>query len=415
MSTFRTYLYLELLLWIYLGCWNTTLPLIIVQRGSLFELAVYETALAFAAIISMLCFAPRVESMRRSTALKAGCIVILFASALRYLFASNWYSLDALILIDVIAVAAFGVVQPLFGIYPAETVDKHQTSAAFRIRRIVVTVGRVVGPLLAGIVIAVYSLDISLLFSSILGLVAVVIAMALPISEAPTKPRSTSHRINDIFLGLKIKCILPPEQFLTCSGLLLGLTVTAIVPMLVPTLIHTRNLAEGSAGLLNAVFASGAIAGLLILSPIIAKRQNQRKKYLGCWSLLTFSLCATTQSDEVWLLIPWLFFAGAASACITLIGMDKRVVSIPSGARVRLMASTLVISQLGSSVSFVMTGAIMSKFGTASLVWLYLGVFAVIVLYSMRSKEVWQFLENDAEVELYYQNKHPKLAAVMAT
>ncbi|MFW8695497.1 hypothetical protein, partial [Mesorhizobium japonicum] len=73
------------------------------------------------------------------------------------------------------------------------------------------------------------------------------------------------------------------------------------------------------------------------------------------------------------------------------------------------------ISQLGSSVSFVMTGAIMSKFGTASLVWLYLGVFAVIVLYSMRSKEVWQFLENDAEVELYYQNKHPKLAAVMAT
>jgi len=193
------------------------------------------------------------------------------------------------------------------------------------------------------------------------------------------------------------------------------LTVTAIVPMLVPTLIHTRNLAEGSAGLLNAVFASGAIAGLLILSPIIAKRQNQRKKYLGCWSLLTFSLCATTQSDEVWLLIPWLFFAGAASACITLIGMDKRVMSIPSGARVRLMASTLVISQLGSSVSFVITGAIMSKFGTASLVWLYLGVFAVIVLYSMRSKEVWQFLENDAEVELYYQNKHPKLAAVMAT
>jgi len=363
----------------------------------------------------MLCFAPRVESMRRSTALKAGCIVILFASALRYLFASNWYSLDALILIDVIAVAAFGVVQPLFGIYPAETVDKHQTSAAFRIRRIVVTVGRVAGPLLAGIVIAVYSLDISLLFSSILGLVAVVIAMALPISEAPTKPRSTSHRINDMFLGLKLKCILPPEQFLTCSGLLLGLTVTAIVPMLIPTLIHTRNLAEGSAGLLNAVFASGAIAGLLILSPIIAKRHNQRKKYLGCWSLLTFSLCATTQSDEVWLLIPWLFFAGAASACITLIGMDKRVVSIPSGARVRLMASTLVISQLGSSVSFVMTGAIMSKFGTASLVWLYLGVFAVIFLYSMRSKEVWQFLENDAEVELYYQNKHPKLAAVMAT
>lgn len=79
------------------------------------------------------------------------------------------------------------------------------------------------------------------------------------------------------------------------------------------------------------------------------------------------------------------------------------------------MASTLVIGQLGSSVSFVMTGAIMSKFGTASLLWLYLGVFAIIILYSMRSKEVWQFLDEDTEVELYYPNKHPKLAAVMAT
>nr|WP_315445419.1 hypothetical protein [uncultured Pseudomonas sp.] len=103
---------------------------------------------------------------RRSTALKVGCFAILMASVLRYFFASNWYSLDALILIDVIAASAFGMIQPLLGIYPAETVDKHRAEAAFRVRRIVVTVGRIAGPLLAGIVITVSSLEVSLLFVS---------------------------------------------------------------------------------------------------------------------------------------------------------------------------------------------------------------------------------------------------------
>ncbi|MFI8221698.1 MFS transporter [Pseudomonas sp. NPDC085632] len=380
------------------------------------ELAAYETALALAAIISMLCLAPRVESMRRSAALKVGCFTILLASVLRYFFASNWYSLEALILIDVIAVSAFGVIQPLLGIYPGETVEKHRTEAAFRVRRIVVTVGRVAGPLLAGIVIAVFSMEISLRFSSIVALVTVVFAMALPVSAAPTlqRKKTSSDLINDMFLGLKLKCVLPPEQFLTFSGLLLGLTVTATVPMLVPALIHTRGLAEGSVGLFNAVFAAGAVAGLFFLSPLITKKQNQRNKYLGCWALLTFALCAATQTDEIWQLSTCLFFVGAASACITMVGMDKRVMSIPSGVRVRLMASTLVISQLGGSVSFMMTGAIMSRSGATSLMWLYLGVFLVIVIYSMRSKKIWHFLEDDAESELYYAKNHPKLAAVMS-
>lgn len=416
MSTFRKYLCLDLLLWIYLGCWNTTLPLIIVQQGSLLKLAAYETALALAAIISMLCLAPRVESMRRSTALKVGCFAILMASVLRYFFAANWYSLHALIVIDVIAASAFGMIQPLLGIYPAETVDKHRTDAAFRVRRIVVTVGRVAGPLLAGIVITVYSLEISLLFVSIVGLLIVVLAMALPVSAAPSlQPgKSSADLVNDMLLGLKLKCVLPPEQFLTFSGLLLSLAVTATVPMLVPALIHTHGLAEGSVGLFNAVFAGGAVAGVFFLNPLISKKENQRNKYLGCWALLTFSLCAATPADEIWLLGTCLFFAGAASACITMVGMDKRVTSIPSGVRVRLMASTLVISQLGSSVSFMMTGAIMSRSGATSLMWLYLGVFLIIVMYSVRSKKIWHFLEDDAESELYYAKNHPKLAAIMS-
>lgn len=417
MCTFRKYLCLELLVWIYLGCWNVTVPLIIVQRGSLLELVAYETALAFAAIVSMLFFASRVESMRRSTALKVGCVAVLLTGVLRYLLVSVSYSLHALILIDVLAASAFGVVQPLFGVYPAETVKKHRIEHAFRIRRIIATLGSMVGPLLAGVVIAAFSLQISLLVAVVMGMAAVVFAIALPESAEPNTQvvKTPIERIQGMFLGIKLKFILPPERFLTLSGFLLNLSVTATVPMLVPDLIHTRNLAEGSAGLLNATFAGGAIGGLFFFSPLIAKKENQRGKYIGLWALLTAALCACSHAAGVWQLAPWLFFAGAASACLSLVGMDKRTASIPSGFRIRIIAATLVVGQLANSASYLVAGAIMPQFGARGLLWLYLAIFIIVAVYSMLSKSVWHFLKDTVDADLYYPNNHPELAAAFSS
>ncbi|MDE1165433.1 MAG: MFS transporter [Pseudomonas sp.] len=404
-------------MWVYLGCWNATVPLIIVQRASLLELATYETTLALCAVMSMLLFASRVEAMRRSTALKAGCMAIVVTGALRYVIVSVWFSIDALIFIDVLAVLAFGVVQPLFGVYPAETVEKYRIASAFRIRRICTTIGRVVGPLLAGAVIAAFSVQASLLFTALVGVAALAVALALPTSTCVNTVRgaSPSERVQSMLLGIKLKLVLPPERFLTVSGFMLNLAATAMVPMLVPNFIHTHQLAESSAGLFNALFAIGSVAGLFVLSPLVAKRAHQRNKYIGLWALLIAALCACAQASETWQLAVWLFFAGAASACLSLVGADKRLTSVPSGVRIRLMAATLVVSQGANSASYMVAGGITSQFGTPALLWLYLAIFMVVVVYALSTRRVWRFLEDDADAELYYPNNHPALAASMRT
>lgn len=174
--------------------------------------------------------------MRRGTALKAGCTIILLTGILRYFSVSVSYSIEALTIIDIFAVSAFGVVQSLFGIYPAETVEKHRIEYAFRIRRIVVTISRVVGPLLAGAAIGIISSQAALLFSSVLGMAALAFALMLPNGVEPnmTRVKSSIERAHDMFLGIKLKLILPPERFLTLSGLLLCLAISATLPMLVP-------------------------------------------------------------------------------------------------------------------------------------------------------------------------------------
>ncbi|WP_277758138.1 MFS transporter [Pseudomonas sp. A34-9] len=417
MSIFRKYLCLEVFIWIYLGCWNATVPLIIVQRGSLLELATYEAALAITAVVSVLFLASQVEAMRRSTAIKAGCIVILLTGILRYPSVEVSYSIEALMIIDIFAVSAFGVVQSLFGVYPAETVEKHRMEHAFRVRRIIITISRVIGPLLAGVVIGIFSPQASLLFSALVGVGALVFAFTLPFGVAPdaTRVKSPVERFQDMFLGIKLKLILPPERFLTVSGFLLFLTVTATVPMLVPNQIHAHGLAQSSVGLFNAVFAAGAVAGLYFLSPFIAKRNHQRIKYLALWTVLTVSLGASALSVEIWQLAACLVIAGGSSACLSLVGIDKRTVSVPSGVRIRLMAATLVVSQLANSASYLLVGSAITLFGIGGLLWVYLIIFMIVLLYCALSTSVWDFLEDPEDPELYYRNHHPKLEPAMRT
>lgn len=415
MNTFQKYLCIEVIVWIYLGCWNATVPLIIVQRGSLLDLAIYETALAFSAVISMLYLAPRVEIMGRVPALRMACVVILLSGALRYVSISHSYSLGALITVDILAVAAFGVAQSLFGVYPAEAVERHRTEYAFRIRRIFTTVSRVLGPLIAGAFIAIFSTQTALLVAAVFGALAVSIAINIPNKCPPDcgDRKRSRMRIHDVFLGMKLTFVLPPERFLTLCGFLLSLATTATLPMLVSALIHGQHLDESNAGLFNALFAAGSVAGLFFLSPLVSKKENQRFKYLSLWASLIVALSACSYSTGVWNLASWLFVAGAASACLSLIGMDKRTLSVPGGVRIRLTAATLVMSQLANTASYVVTGAVISNFGTSGLPWLYLAVFSLVFVIAMLSTFVWQFLEDEEDSERFYQRKCPELVSVM--
>ncbi|KPC25975.1 Uncharacterized protein Precursor [Pseudomonas syringae pv. cilantro] len=415
MNTFHKYLCVEILAWIYLGYWNATIPLLIVQRGGLLDLAIYETALALSAVISILYLAPSIETMGRTSTLKIACFTILLSGVLRYISISFSYSLGTLIMIDILAVAAFGVAQSLFGVYPAEVVEKNRAEYAFRIRRILTTSSRVVGPLLAGVVIGIFSTQAALLFAAFFGGLAATFAMTIPNECAPHREhrKLSGGRIQEIFFGIKLKFILPPERFLTVSGFLLSLVTAATLPMLIPTLIHGQNLDESNMGVLNAIFAAGSVIGLFFLSPLISKKENQRTKYILLWTILTVALAACSYVTGFWHIAPWLFVVGAASGCLSLIGMDKRTLTVPNGVRIRLTAATLVISQLANTLSYLIVGAIISNFGTQGLPWLYLAAFGILVTTAALSKFVWHFLEDTGDSELYYKRKYPELAEAM--
>ncbi len=409
MNVFVKYMCLEILVWVYLGCWNVTVPLVIIKQGSLAELATYETVLALAAVISMIGLASRVEMMRRTTALKLACTVVVVSGLLRYLCVSKFYSFAFLIIIDVLAVSAFGVIQPLFGVYPAEVVAKDRVEYAFRVRRIAMTISRVAGPLVAGVVIAMYSTGASLLFSAILGMVALGISIALPKSTSPkvSSRKNMTQRIQDMSLGIKLKFSLPPERFLTLSGFLLGLVTAATLPLLVPSIVHAYGLGEEQVGLLGSTFAAGAVTGLVVLSPLIAGRNKQQKKFASLWALLTFALVASAYSTTIWQLLPSLFVVGAASACLSLIGLDKRTLAVPPAVRIRLTAATLVVGQLANAMSYLIVGATLSRFDFHGLVVMYVVVFFIALICIGLSTVVWRFLEDSGDSELYYRNNHP--------
>ncbi len=410
-STFSRYLFLEIFLVIYLGIWNVIVPLIIIKQGDIVDLTIYETVLAFSAIVAIPLLATKIEKVRRGSALKIGYFIILFSGLVRFILLSNFYSLWLLTLIDIVSVCAFAAVQPLLGIYPAETVQHNYVPNAYRIRKILSTIGMVAGPLIAATASLYFATSKVLLIAVFIAFIGFGYSVSLPRGEVMffDKNRSLQQHLQEITYGVRLKWVLPPERFLTIMNLSLNIATAATVPMIIPSIIRSNHLSNSNAGLFNAVFAAGTIFGLISLGRLITNRGQQRKKFILLWSMLFIALCLLTWMSNQIVLLVLLFIIGTCIAPLSLMGMDKQTTSLPSRGRIRLTAATLMLGQLSNSVAFITVGMVVSKVGLSSLSILYFAIFIFVVFLSLKAKWIWLFLADDKDSESYYLRTHPEL------
>ncbi|QDQ82219.1 MFS transporter [Paraburkholderia megapolitana] len=387
------------------------MPLIIIKHGGSLDLTIYETVLALSAIVAMPLLAARVEKMHRASALKLGCFGIFVSGIARVILLSNSYSLWLLTVIDVGGVCSFAAVQPLLGVYPAESVERDRVARAYRVRRVFSTIGRVAGPLVAAAALLYFVAPGVLLIAAFIGLVGLGYSMSLPRGGviAVDRRRTVRQRIQEIVYGVRLKLALPPERFLTIVNFSLNVATVATVPMVIPTIIRANHLPDSSAGLFNAVFAGGAVTGVLLFGRLIANGVRQRQKFIGLWVALFVSLSSLTLMSNLVALTGALFAAGAFIATLSLVGVDRQTVSIPTGGRIRLTAAALMIGQLSSSVAFVVVGTFISRFGFDSMWMLYCGISVFVIAMSLKVKGIWHFLEDTKEAESYYERTHPRL------
>lgn len=412
MFQFSKYLSIEVILIIYLGIWNSTVPVIILKNGGAFDLTLYEMILSFTALVAMPVMAVKVERSVRNTVLQLGCSIIVLTGVLRYALLSNVYSLPLLVAVDVLSVCAFAALQPMFGIFPAETVTGDRVKQAFGWRKISSILARIEGPLVAAWALLYVVATDALMIAALIVAMALICCCMLPRYRVePTHAyQTTRSRLSDTFLGVKLKGVLPPERALAVMNFALTLATASTIPMVIPAIIEDKNLPESSAGLFNSVFACGAIAGVFLSGRYLIIGERGRNTFIALWCALFIALSALTLISGTVSVVVALMMSGALISILSLVGVDRQALSIPARGRVRLGAATLMIGQLSSSIAFFMFGTLTYYFGLASLCLFYAGIFLSVVVFALTEKSLWTFLEDSQDAESFYERFYPELA-----
>lgn len=414
--TFLVYLSLDFLLAAYLGMWNAMVPIVLLGQFGTAGVVAYEIALAACAVIALPLAASWTERLPRGRVMQWACVTIALSGISRMAIAGATHGVTFWILNDMTAVAAFAVVQPLLGIYPAEVVEKARRLSAFRLRRVTVNLGRIAGPLLAGVALLLGTQQYALWFVAALGCCVLPLLPQLPrlplSQHSGTSSRTTvSVACRRAFAGFALKARLPAERFFTLCDVSLGVATAGIVPMLIPQLVQRAALPESQVGWLIAAFVVGSIAGVVVFHPMLSGALQRRLGYIATWAALATSLSVATVADTPIVLGGGLMSAGVLGACLSMNGIDRRIVAMPSFVRIRVAGATLLTTQMASMLSFALYGVTYGADISGSRWWLYGGLVAIAALSSCLASEPWKLLaENDTGdcVETFYTDRYPE-------
>ncbi|AKM29645.1 hypothetical protein AB870_05145 [Pandoraea faecigallinarum] len=417
MPSFVIYLLLDALLAAYLGMWNAMVPFVLLARFGTASVVIYEMALAVCAVIALPLAATWTERLPRGRVMRGACGVIALTGVSRLAAMSATQSLVFWVVNDVIAVIAFAVVQPLLSLYPAETPGRARVLSAFRLRRVVVNLGRVGGPLLAAGALARWRHEYAMGCVAILGCFLIPPALRLPVWPATKVAGGTASTRREThwrlaLAGFVLKFRLPAERFFSLQDILLGVATAGVVPILIPQLVRCTGLDDSQVGWLVSMFVAGSIGGVVLVHPLLSGVLRRRPGYLSVWVALCASLVTASASSAVVALGAALMAAGIFGACLSMTGVDRRVMAMPSSVRIRVASATLLTGQFASLLSFAFYGA-SSVAGTegGQYGW-YVGVACTAALAAGVSREPWRLLtQRDArdEVETFYLRRYPDL------
>ena len=273
---------------------------------------------------------------------------------------------------------------PVFSAIVPELVPKTQLPAALALNGVSMNASRIIGPLLAGALIASVGSAWVFLFNAVLSLCAAIIISRWKRESTPN-PLGRERLTSAMRVGLQYVA-----QSYHIKGVLLRIWIfffhsTALISLLA---LLARRIEGGSAATFTVLLASmgmGAIASTAPL-PWLRKRYNRDGLVLRGALLQSLAMLVIAQTQQLWLAVPAMFFAGAAwiTAANTLSVSIQ--MGLPNWVRARGM-SIFQMAIMGASAS---GAAIWGQVATWSDLSTSLAIAAVTGAISMALANRWR-------------------------
>lgn len=390
---------------------QVAVPWWISGHGGAVDLAIYGTAMAAVMLVSLPLLSPLGDRWPKSRLISGGLAIYSLANLALAIFASfNFYDLWLVIILRALCVVAMSLITPVSLSIAAELVPPERLSDALGLQKSSQAIGRLAGPALAGLAIAVASTAFALWLHMFFLLIAALAAWR--IAMPPKAPRTASQEgwWPAMRAGFLAKWRIPMERHWTATMFVMMLFFLPALGMLVPLRVREMGLSGAWMGACEVAISLGLLVGAAGGADWVARRVGRFRASFGAMMLEGVAQILVGVTPSPYLLVFGFFIVGVALSVVQLVGQTHRMLAIPPDYRARMTAVNLMVMQLAGTFGPMLAGWGLLH-GSAGQVYLAFGIaYSVAGLGFLRVPGYRDFLSLSHEaVKNWYGRKHPEL------
>lgn len=389
---------------------HVTIPWLIAQSGGASDLARYGATSAVMAIVAMPLLSPLGDRYSKRWLITVALAAFAASAAvLAWWTGSHGYQLNALLVLQVVPVMAMAIVQPANTSFVAEIVPTSDLTRAVSWQQTAQSLGRLAGPALGGMALAIAGTEATLWLYAALLLLATAFAMRLPRGNPLPKSTVATGWWSDIRAGLKANWLVPIERGWMASNFVSWLFLFPAFTMLVPLKVLSLELSALWLGLCEAALALGMLAGALGLSRWWMGRYGRFNTRVFCAALQGIGLAVAGITTTPSVLVAAFAFVGMANSAMVLVGQTHRTLARPIAFRARMSAGSIMTSQIAASLGPMLAGAALLRWSIEGVYTAFglLGGLAALSIALVPGFRALMALEHH-EVEGWYGTAYPK-------
>ncbi|MBB3003946.1 MFS family permease [Paraburkholderia tropica] len=387
-----------------------TLPWWIAHQGGAHDLAIYSVSIAVTTIFAMPLLSPLGDRYAKRPQIACGmCALMVVAFILAALVSLSDYRLMLIVCMGMVTVVAKAFIDPASSTISAELVATDRLPKVLRLRKSTQAIGRALGPALAGVTLALGGIAATFWMNGmLLGIAAYVIWQLPSHTQRKEHSRGLARWWCDLRAGLHAKWIVPLERGWTLVNFFVWIFQGPAVGILIPLKVQSLGLSGLWLGVSEAALSIGLLLGSFRGSDALVSRFGRFNVRVGAAMCEGLALAASGGARSPISLILALACVGFANASMGLVGATHRSLAIPQNFRVRILAASMMTTQIAGILGPMIAGAALTRW-TVGEVYTCFGFATCLLAFSFvlipRSREFFSL--NHDQVKDWFRREYP--------
>ena len=415
-TSFRWLLWSDALTLLSMMVGQVALPWWIAQSGGAHDLSVYGVLVSAMSIVALPLLSPFADRHSKRSLMTAGLLGFGIATSAMAAFATlSHYRLDIVVAIEAITVIATALIMPASNSIVTELVPPAGLSQALGLQQTAQASGRLVGPAIAGAVLAAAGTAPTLWLGALLLFAAASLATRLPRPDraaAGAKPRGKWS--DEVRVGLRVNWAIPIERGWVICNFIGAVFMVPCVAMLAPLKVQSLGLSAAWLGWCEAGMSLGLLVGSLGPAAWWARVQGRFGARVGGSAMIGLALALAGATTDRHVLVACFAIVGVSAATTTLVGKTHRMLARPLAYRARMSAAAIMTVQVSQTLGPAIAGMALTHWSvrTVYMVFGLLSAASALGFFLIPGFRAFMALEHD-EVDDFYGKTFPQVFAAV--